>query len=274
MSRYYDRASYSSGGLAFGPGAWSPFIRAMILVNVAVFVAQYFYTPLTELLGLTPAQFLHEFPARIYQIVTYMFLHGGIGHIFFNMLTLWMFGTEIERSWGSRRFAWFYTLAGISGALLTLLVKPGQIYPMIGASGAIYGVLVAYWVMFPQRTLYIYFLFPVKVMWAIPSLMLLGFLFGGTHVAHFAHLGGALFGLLYVKVDWRWAYLGRQLKGLHYRRQSAKLNRNRQKAEEVMQRVDALLDKINQVGLDGLSREERKFLEDASSHLSEKKPNE
>lgn len=272
MSGFSSYRQRSPRGLGFGPGALSPFIKYIVILNVGVFILQYLYQPLTAMLGLTPARFFSEFPNLIYQMITYMFLHGGIGHIFFNMFVLWMFGTEIEFTWGSKSFARFYLLAGLSGALLTLIASYGQPYPMIGASAAIYGVLAAYWVMFPNRMLYIYFLFPVKVKWAIPGMMLLGFLFGGANVAHWAHLGGALFGVLYLKLDWRWVYFGRKIKELRVKRQEAKLEKNRQKAEDVMKRVDELLDKINEVGFENLTRAERKFLEEASSHLSDKKP--
>lgn len=258
-------------GFGFGPGALSPFIKVMILANIVVFIIQKLYPELTFQLGLTPSRFYSEFPNLLYQPFTYMFLHGGIAHIFFNMFILWMFGTEIENGWGSRTFGRFYILAGLAGALLTLIVNSSQPYPVIGASAAIYGVLVAYWVMYPNRHLYIYFLFPIKVKWAIPGLMLLGFLFSGGNVAHMAHLGGAVFGLLYLKMDWRWTHLARPFKNIRHRRQETKMTKNRQQAEDVMKRVDAILDKINEVGMENISKSDRKFLEEASSELSRKK---
>jgi membrane associated rhomboid family serine protease len=255
-----------------GPGPLPPFIKAMLIANVAVFIAQFFYADrIIELFALTPNRFFAEFPALFYQVFTYMFLHGGFAHIFFNMFALWMFGTEIEYAWGSKSFGWFYILCGAAGAALQLAVFPSQMAPVLGASGAIYGILVAYWLLFPSRYLYIYFLFPVQVKWAIPGMMILGFLMGGRNVAHMVHLGGAIFGLLYLKVDWRWAYVGRKLKDLRYRRQTAKLEKKRQEADEIMKRVDAILDKINEVGIENLSKSERKFLEEASSHLSRQK---
>lgn len=258
-------------GFGFGPGAVSPFIKVMILSNIIVFIIQKLYPELTYLLGLTPSRFFSEFPNLLYQPLTYMFLHGGIGHIFFNMFVLWMFGTEIERSWGSKSFGRFYILAGLAGAFLTLVANSSQPYPIIGASAAIYGVLVAYWIMYPNRYLYIYFLFPIKVKWAIPGMMLLGFLFSAGNIAHMAHLGGAVFGYLYLKMDWRWIYVTKWLKNRSYRRQEAKLVKNRQQAEDVMKRVDAILDKINEVGIENISKDDRKFLEEASSELSRKK---
>ena len=258
--------------MRFGPGPIPPFIKAMLLANTAVFVLQYFYPQrILELFALSPARFWAEFPYLSYQAFSYMFLHGGVMHLLFNMFALWMFGTEIEYAWGSRSFGWFYFLCGLAGAALQVAVFRHQAIPVVGASGAIYGVLAAYWLMFPDRYLYFYFLFPVKVKWAIPGMMLLGFALGGSAVAHMVHLGGALCGLIYLKVDWRWLAFGRKLKDLRYRHQSAKLDKKRREAEEIMKRVDSILDKINEVGIENLSRSDRKFLEEASSHLSKHK---
>ncbi|MBD3258699.1 rhomboid family intramembrane serine protease [candidate division GN15 bacterium] len=274
MRFYNDDGPRVRRRMSFGPGAISPFIKWMLIINVGVLILQYVWRgQLEPVLGLTPALFFSDFPNYLYTIVTYMFLHStySIFHILFNMFILWMFGTEIEYTWGSKRFARFYILAGIAGAILTLIVYSGQAVPMIGASGAIYGLLIAYWFMFPNRHLYIYFLFPVKVKWAIPAMMLLGFFLGGQNVAHMAHLGGALFGIAFMKTDWRFASLTSKIKSLRYKRKEAKLEKRRQAAEDVMKKVDAILDKINQVGFENLTKAERKFLEEASDELAKQK---
>lgn len=279
------RSTYSSGtmgGPSFGPGYISPVIKILLLVTTGIFFLQLLIPRLTGYLAFTPFIFLQSFPLYVYQVVSYMFLHGGFFHLLFNMLALWMFGTEIEYSWGSRSFLRFYIIGGICGALLTLivyLVTGGSALlgasggPVVGASGAIYALLVAYWLMFPDRMLYLYFFFPVPVKFAIPIMMLIGFFAGGANggTAHMAHLGGALFGLLYLKIDWRWLALGRKLKNLRYQRQEAKLHKRRQEAEDIMKKVDAILDKINDVGMENLTKAERKFLEDASSQLAKQK---
>lgn len=264
--------SRPTGRIQFGPGRPSPFIKWMLIINGGVFLLQMMPGWRLELiLGLTPAAFFSEFPNRLYQVGTYMFLHstGHFFHLLFNMVVLWMFGTEIERAWGSRPFAKLYLIAGLCGALLTLIIVPNQVIPTIGASGALYGVLVAYWLMFPNRVLYIWMILPVKVKWAIPGLFLISFIFSGGGVAHMAHLGGALFGLIYMKVDLTRFGMGRWIKNLRYKRKETKLNRNREKAQDAMSRVDAILDRINDVGIENLTAEERRFLEDASSELSE-----
>ena len=269
MRQYSFNSSVPGSGFRIGPGLLSPFIKWMLIANAAVFLLEFFIGDhMIQMFGLTPARFYSDFPNLLYQVVTYMFLHAGFWHIFFNLFALWMFGTEIELTWGSKTFGWFYLVAGLCGAILTLIVTPHQAVPMIGASGAIYGILVAYWLMFPNRLLYLWFLFPIKVKWAIPGFMILGFLFSGGGVAHLAHLGGALYGLAYLKLDWRLFTFKDRLKNLRYKRQEAKLQKNRQKAEDVMKRVDEILDKINEVGIENLTREERRFLEDASSEMS------
>lgn len=271
MSYYESPGGNPRPRIRIGPGSISPFIKWMLIINTGVFLLQFFMGGRLEYaLGLTPARFFSDFPNLFYQIFTYMFLHstGYILHLVFNMFVLWMFGTEVEYAWGSKSFGKFYILAGLAGAILTLIIFPHQQVPMIGASGAIYGVLVAYWLMFPNRTLYLYFMFPVKVKWAIPGMIILGFLLSGAGVAHMAHLGGALFGLVYLKIDWKRRNPFGWIKNLRYKRKEAKLERNRQRAEDVMKRVDAILDKINEVGIENLSREERRFLEEASSKLS------
>ena len=277
MNSYrYD--SYSTQGPpTFGSRLLSPFIKWMLIANVGVFIIQNLpviirgFADITPWLGLTPALFWDGFPKFIYQIFTYMFLHAGLWHIFFNMLALWMFGTEIEHTWGTRSFARFYFICGLAGALGTLLVFPHQPIPTIGASGAVWGILVAYWLMYPDRNLYLYFLLPVKVRWAIPGLLILSIFTSGDNVAHMAHIGGALCGFLYLKVDWRWNRLGQRVKDLRRRRLEAKLEKRRAEASDIMRRVDAILDKISAVGIENLSREERKFLDEASSHLKKQR---
>jgi membrane associated rhomboid family serine protease len=230
------------------------------------------------MLGLTPTDVLQNL--AVYQLVTYMFLHGGLFHILMNMFILWMFGTEIEYTWGTKRFYKYYFLTGIAGGIFTVAFQPYSTIPTIGASGAIYGLLVAYAVMFPNRTIYLYFLFPVKVKYAVIMFVGLEFLasMGNTPdgIGHLAHLGGAVVGFIYLKLDWRLKNLfrffspGRLIGRLRYRQKTSKMEKNRQQAEEVMKRVDRILDKINEVGIENISEEDRRFLGDASEILSKK----
>jgi membrane associated rhomboid family serine protease len=142
-------------------------MKAIIGANVVMFFAQLFMPSITDTLGLVP--FLVTRRLWVWQLGTYMFLHGGLFHILFNMLALWMFGTELERIWGARYFVKFYFVTGIGAAMLTVLFSllplgvSQQLYRsnVIGASGAIYGLLLAYALYFPDRRIYMYFVFPI-----------------------------------------------------------------------------------------------------------------
>ncbi|MBM3318572.1 MAG: rhomboid family intramembrane serine protease, partial [Candidatus Eisenbacteria bacterium] len=158
---------------------------------------------LETLLGIVPALVLQK--GFLWQPVTYLFLHGGFFHLFINMFTLWMFGGELERLWGTRRFLQYYFFTGVGAGLLTLLFTPRGYIPTIGASGAIYGLLLAYARYFPERRILLYFLFPIPVrvfVFIIGGIALLNSLGQpGDSIAHAAHLGGIVFGWIYL--DWR-----------------------------------------------------------------------
>jgi membrane associated rhomboid family serine protease len=254
-------------------------VKILLITNAVIFLIQQFTGGyLTQTLGVTPTKVLQDL--WVYQVFTYMFLHGSFFHILINMFILWMFGREIELAWGTKRFFKYYFLTGIAGGIFTVAFQPNFAYPTIGASGAIYGLLAAYAVMFPNRTIYLYFLIPIKVKYAVILFVLLEFFASMSAtpdgVGHWAHLGGAVVGFLYLKADWRisnflryfspWYYWKR----LKYRKDNRKLKKNRQKAEDIMKRVDQILDKINDVGFENISEEERRFLDDASELLSRK----
>lgn len=194
-------------------------VKWLLIANVAVFVLHYLVLPfLLQPFGIPPratAQLFVEWfgfiPARavaklcLWQFVTYLFLHGGIGHIFLNMLVLWLFGSDLERVWGPRAFLRYYFVTGIGAACFQIPVAWDV--PSVGASGAIYGLLVAFAMLFPNRMIYLYFFIPVRAKWfviAIVALELwLGFKSPHGGVAHLAHFGGAIVGFLYLKRVWR-----------------------------------------------------------------------
>ncbi len=204
MPRYPSR---SSASFSFGPGPMSTALKAIIGLNVALFVATWFMPSLQLDLGLRPAAVLHD--KRVWQLVTYMFIHAGPFHIIFNMLTLWMFGTELERVWGTRFFVKFYLITGIGSGVLTILASLLPFAPMsvfyyaviVGASGAIYGVLLAYALYFPDRQIYYMMLFPIParvfvlIMGAIALLLSLSEAGG---VANVTHVGGLLVAYVYL----------------------------------------------------------------------------
>lgn len=141
---------------------------------------------------------------RFWQPLTYMFMHGNLGHLFMNMFMLWMFGSVLEQLWGTRRFLFYYLICGVGAGLLNLLV-PG-IHVSVGASGSIYGLLLAFGMTFPNEYIYLYFLMPIKGKWMIIGMVVLelieGVFFSYDGIAHFAHLGGMLIGLLLI-LYWR-----------------------------------------------------------------------
>jgi len=145
-----------------------------------------------------------------WQLVTYAFLHGGFNHIFFNMFALWMFGLPVEKVWGSRRFAEYYFICVLGAGVIQLLVQyiSGQVYPTIGASGGVFGLLLAYGVMWPNAKLFlIFFPVPIKAKWFVLIYGGVELIFGFTgampQVAHYAHLGGLFFG---AGLLWRWGW--------------------------------------------------------------------
>jgi membrane associated rhomboid family serine protease len=235
MPRYPSRYS-SSSSFSFGPGPVSTALKALIGANVALFVLtivpgveDYF----TLYLALRPASVVRGL--WVWQLVTYMFLHAGLIHVLFNMLALWMIGAELERVWGTKYFLKYYFVCGIGAAVLTVLFSllpfgfARQLYGawIVGASGAIYGLLLAYALYFPNRPIYMFFLFPVpaKIFVAIVgAIAFYASIAGGGGVANATHLGGLLVGYIYLKGT-RIDPLGE----LKYRYLKWKINRVRKK---------------------------------------------
>ena len=145
-----------------------------------------------------------------WQLISYAFLHGSFNHLFFNMFALWMFGLPIEKLWGSRKFAEYYVICVIGAGLVQLVVQyiSGNVYPTIGASGAVFGLLLAYGVTWPNAKLFlIFFPVPIKAKWFVLLYGGVELIFGVTgampQVAHYAHLGGLIFG---AGLLWRWGW--------------------------------------------------------------------
>ena len=204
---YRSTSTYS---YSFGPGPLSPAIKMLIIANVVVFVAmQVFEGALIGALGFRPADAVGSL--QLWQFATYMFLHGGVGHILFNMLALWMFGTELERLWGSRFFLRYYVVCGVGAALTTVVftMLPVSVADQlwvtttIGASGAVYGVLLAFGLYFPNRPILIYFIFPIPAKYFVMIMggiaLMASMSGGGGGVAHTTHLGGLIVGYFYLK---------------------------------------------------------------------------
>jgi membrane associated rhomboid family serine protease len=199
MARYPSTTSVS-----FGPGRMTPAVKMLVIVNVVMFVLNLIVPLMTLRLGLVPQAVFQQY--ALWQLVTYMFLHGGVGHILFNMLSLWMFGTDLERTWGTRFFTKYYFVTGIGAAVTSLILSlflDNVYYTVtIGASGAIYGLLLAYGMYFPNRTLFL-LIFPIAAKYYVMIAGALVFMSAaggvGGGVAHWAHLGGLVVGYLYLK---------------------------------------------------------------------------
>lgn len=206
MARY-PSSTYTS--YSFGPGAMTPAVKALLITNVVMFVLQLLFRDIDTLLGISPAAVFGRL--WVWQPVTYMFLHADPFHILFNMLALWMFGVELERTWGTVAFVRYYFATGIGAALTTLLVallpfdfaRGVYISTIIGASGAIYGLMFAWAYFYPNRPMMFFPIpIPVPAKYFVMILGAIAFLssLGGraTGVAHATHLGGFVAGYLYL----------------------------------------------------------------------------
>jgi membrane associated rhomboid family serine protease len=208
---------YSYSGFGIG-GGWTPAVKTLLIACVIVFVLQIFdrvagAPAFTYKFGLTPAMVTENY--YLWQLVTYIFLHGGFFHILFNMFALYMFGSELERLWGTREFTKFFFICGIGAGITSVIASPHSPIPIIGASGGIFGLLLAYGVLFPNRIIYLYMIIPIQAKWFVIIIGAITFLSSmsatGSGVAYVAHLGGMLFGFLYLKggrvvPDLKWRY--------------------------------------------------------------------
>jgi len=202
MSSYRRGASFSFGGPI------TPAVKNLIIANMVGLLLQALAPAVTLWFALVPPLVL-PWNFQIWRLVSYMFLHGGLGHLFWNMLALFIFGCALERSWGTRSFYRYYFLCGLGGALLSLIpFGPFWSAPIIGASGAVYGILLAFGVMFPYREILIFLMFPVQARYVAIVYGFIAFvsaLSGGEGVAHIVHLGGFVTGFVLL----RWVGLAR-----------------------------------------------------------------
>jgi len=192
--------------MIFGGGAVTPAVKFLLIVNVGVFIVQTVIgssleQQLTFYFGLVPPLVLQNL--YLWQLFTYQFLHGGLFHLLFNMLAVWMFGCDLERRWGSSFFLRYYFISAIGGGFLNTVFLPNQMGPSIGASAGVYGLLLAYGLIYPTRIVYFYFLFPIKMkhfVWIIGAIAFYNSITSGqSGIAHLAHLGGMVFGYLYLR---------------------------------------------------------------------------
>jgi membrane associated rhomboid family serine protease len=223
MSFYRQGPNRPTGpGVRLGVPGLTPYVKIIMIVCGAVWLIQVLLYSMGQLelsrwLGLVPTGVA---AGRLWQLVTYMFLHDprGLLHLLFNMLMLWMFGGELERYWGSRAFMRYYLVCGIGAGIITFLFNYlvifkyfdqaiyGQV-PVIGASGAVFGLFMAYGMIFSERTVLFMMLFPMKARTMALIMFAITFFYtvtqSGSGISHISHLGGAIVGFLYLKRAWR-----------------------------------------------------------------------
>ena len=214
---------YQTSG--FGPPLTPPVVQHLMIANLVVFVLQFTFPQITEFGPVRP--YYMWTAGHIWEPFTYMWLHAGLGHLAMNMFALWMFGSNLALAWGPKKFLRFYLFCGIGAGVviatwpyLIMNLNPDSLLiPTVGASGAIYGVLLAYSLTWPDRVIAL--LFPpitFRAIWLIPGLFVMTLLFGGGGISHIGHLGGVLMGWLYLRrsgepgqrtlsldhLKWRW----------------------------------------------------------------------
>jgi len=191
--------------LSFG-GPTTPSVKILLIATAATFFLQAitqrflgFY--LEPLFGLVPYLVTHRF--FLWQPFTYLFLHGGVFHLLFNLLVLWMFGCELERVWGQRFFLKYFFVCGTGAGIVVALLSSSSLVPTIGASGALYGVLLAYGLLFPDRQILLWFVLPIRAKHFVLFIGAIAFYstltLPGSGISHLAHLSGLLIGYLYLR---------------------------------------------------------------------------
>ena len=257
----------------------TPWVKKLLIANGAMFVVLLAFGGLEPYLAFTPALIL----TQPWTVVTYMFVHRGFLHVFFNMLVLFFFGPVLEERWGSREFLKFYLLCGLGAAALSMFFPHIGI---VGSSGAVYGLMVAFAMYWPDSPIHLYGIFPIKAKWLVGGLVALSVVFalsgGRPGVAHLAHLGGALTAFLYLKSRlapqaWGQVYTSPKpakpstSKPLFARRPkpesaatAAPTAGRTRELHRSLDDVDRILDKISRGGMSSLTDDERRRLEEAS----------
>ena len=260
------------GQFSYKPALFTDAIKILISVNFGIFLLQTMAR--TEglffpLFGLVPKMVWSEF--MLWQPFTYLFFHGGVWHVLINMFVLWMFGSELERLWGKERFLKFYFGTGVGAGLVTMLFGLNSMTPIVGASGAVYGILLAYGLTYPNRTVYLYGIIPIKSLWFVIGIGIIAFMSSFDNVSqisHLTHLSGMVIGYLMLKRPVRlhdlWFSIRKRT--LEYKIQQEEKKTSHQ--QEIERNIDRILDKINREGFDSLTEEEHDRLYKGSQSLS------
>ncbi len=263
------------GEISYKPSLFTNAIKLLVSVNFGIFLLQSLSKSemiFFQLFGLVPKLIWSEF--MIWQPVTYLFFHGGIWHVLINMFVLWMFGSELERLWGKLRFLKYYFITGIGSGIITALLNLSSITPVVGASGAVFGVLMAYGITYPNRTIYLYGIIPIRSMLFVIAVGFIAFVssFDGTsRISHITHLSGMVIGYLILKRRWQfndiWFSIRKKTLEYQIQREERKISHR----QELENNIDKILDKINDQGFKSLSDKEEKQLYENSKSLSKHK---
>tara|TARA_Y100000748_G_scaffold21986_1_gene16796 strand:- start:2408 stop:3253 length:846 start_codon:yes stop_codon:yes gene_type:complete len=272
------RLQFNPAEATYKPQLLTDAIKILISVNFVIYLLQSVSgkeDALFRLFGLVPNTFLSEL--MLWQPFTYMFFHApfyssvGISHILLNMLGLWVFGRELEQAWGKKNFIKYYFITGVGSGLITYFFQLSSDNPVIGASGAVYGVLLAYGVSFPNRMLYIWGLIPVKSLWLViimGAIAFFGILGNADGISHVTHIAGMVIGYILLKKNWNWRDI---LFSIRKKTIEFHVQRNEEKSikkKMIQKDIDAILEKIQKVGFSGLSDGEQSKLYEASKMMS------
>ena len=265
----------NQGEFSYKPALFTDAIKIIISINIGIFVLQSLSQSnnlFFPLFGLVPKLVWSKL--MIWQPFTYLFFHGGVWHVLINMFVLWMFGGELERLWGKPRFIKFYFITGVGSGLITMLFNFQSTTPIIGASGAVYGVLLAYGLTYPNRTVYLYGIIPIKSLWFVIGIGFIAFFSSFNNisqVSHITHIAGMFIAYLFLKKP---IYIGDfvfsiRKKALEYQVQQEEKRISKQ--NKIEKDIDRILDKITMEGFDSLSKEEYNRLYNGSRTLSQNK---
>ncbi len=263
------------GNFSTRPSIFPDAIKVLVSINFGIFIlqtisqAENLFFPL---FGLVPKLVWSNF--MIWQPFTYLFLHGGIWHVLINMFVLWMFGSELERVWGKNRFYKFYFTTGIGSGIVSMIFGINSMIPIVGASGAVYGILLAYGFTYPNRTIYLYGIVPIKSRWFVLGIGLIAFFSSFNNISqisHITHISGMIIGYIALKkpIQLRSFLFSIRKKTIEYK--IKKGNQIKVKEDDIKRDVDSILDKINRRGFNSLSKNEQDRLYKGSQSLSKNK---
>ena len=272
------RLQFNPGEVAYKPQLFTDAIKILVSVNFGIYILQsvsgkedVFF----RLFGLVPSTFISDL--MLWQPFTYLFFHApfyssvGISHILLNMLGLWVFGRELEEAWGKTKFLRYYFTTGIGSGLITYFFQISSDNPVIGASGAVYGILLAYGVSYPNRMLYIWGLIPVRSLWLViimGSIAFFGLLGNADGISHVTHISGMLIGYVLLKKKWRWRDIWFAIRKKTIEFQVQRYEEKSIKKKMLQKDIDVILEKIQKVGFIGLSDKEKSKLYEASKTMS------